>query len=145
MNYYEMKKRRNIKMEEILKEIGISEKTIKQMEEMNPNIRALSKEDILHKIEILKNIGCDEIQVRNIISSNALYLDKTDKDIEKLIKTMEKFGFDTLNILFDGNPYILNLEAYEIEEYIKNREDKGELLEDIVDDMSSNPFLFEEM
>ena len=58
---------------------------------------------------------------------------------------MEELGFDTLNILLDGNPYILNLDAYEIEEYIKDRENNGEQLEDIVDDMSSNPYLFTEI
>ena len=61
------------------------------------------------------------------------------------LKKLEELGFDTLNILFDGNPYILNLDDYEIENYIKKREDKGELLEDIVDDMSSNPYIFQEI
>ena len=132
-------------MKEILKKLGISEKTIEQMEEICPNIKELSEDEILEKIEILKNIQCDEIQIRNIISSNALYLDRNNEDIEKLVQTMKELGFDTLNILFDGNPYILNLDAYEIEEYIKNRENNGELLENIIDDMESNPYLFEEI
>lgn len=132
-------------MEEILKKMGISEKTISQMEEICPNIKELEEKDILQKIEILKDIRCDEIQIRNIISSNALYLDRSDDDIEKLIQKMKELGFETLNVLFDANPYILNLDSYEIEEYIKNRENNGELLEDIVDDMSSNPILFEEI
>ena len=115
------------------------------MEEICPNIKELEAKEILEKIEILKNIKCDEIQIRNIISSNAQYLDRSNTDIEKLIKKLEELGFDTLNILFDGNPYILNLDDYEIENYIKNREDNGELLEDIVDDMSSNPYIFQEI
>lgn len=132
-------------MEEILRKIGISDNTIEQMEEICPNIKELEAKEILEKIEILKNIKCDEIQIRNIISSNAQYLDRSNTDIEKLIKKLEELGFDTLNILFDGNPYILNLDDYEIENYIKNREDKGELLEDIVDDMSSTPYIFQEI
>ena len=132
-------------MEEILRKIGISDNTIEQMEEICPNIKELEEKEIKEKIEILKNIKCDEIQIRNIISSNAQYLDRSNTDIEKLIKKLEELGFDTLNILFDGNPYILNLDDYEIENYIKNREDKGELLEDIVDDMSSNPYIFQEI
>ena len=132
-------------MEEILRNIGISQKTINQMEEISPNIKELSKEEIKEKIDILKKIKCDEIQVRNIISSNAMYLEKSNTDIEKLINKMHELGFDTLNILFDGNPYILNLEAYEIEEYIHKRENNGEKLEDIVDDMDANPYLFNEI
>ena len=63
-------------MEEILKEMYISEKTINQMKEICPDIKELSKYDILQKIEILKNINCDKIQIRNIVSSNASFLCK---------------------------------------------------------------------
>jgi len=50
-----------------------------------------------------------------------------------------------LNILFDGNPYILNLDAFEIENYIEARKENGETIDDIVDEMSSNPYMFEEV
>ena len=132
-------------MEEILKKIGISEKTINQMEEICPNIKDLTNEEVLSKIEILKNINCDDIQIRNIISSNAMYLDRSNTDINKLINELRKLGFDNLDLLFDGNPNILNLDDFEVRKYIKDRERNGELLEDIVDDMSSNLFIFEEI
>ena len=132
-------------MKEMLKKIGISEKTINQMEEICPNIKDLTKKEVLNKIEILKNINCDDIQIRNIISSNAMYLDKSNTDINKLINELRKLGFDNLDLLFDGNPNILNLDDFEVRKYIKDRERNGELLEDIVDDMSSNLFIFEEI
>ena len=132
-------------MKEILKNLGISEKTINEMEEICPNIKELTREEIEQKIENLKELNCNEIQIRNIISSNAMYLDRSNTDIYKLIQKLEELGFDTLNILFDGNPYILNLDAFEIENYIKARQEDGELLEDIVDEMSSNPYMFEEV
>ena len=132
-------------MKEILKKIGISEKTINQMEEICPNIKDLTNEEVLSKIEILKDINCDDIQIRNIVSSNAMYLDKSNTDINKLINELRKLGFDNLDLLFDGNPNILNLDDFEVRKYIKDRERNGELLEDIVDDMSSNLFIFEEI
>ena len=132
-------------MKEMLKKIGISEKTINQMEEICPNIKDLTNEEVLSKIEILKNINCDDIQIRNIVSSNAMYLDKSNTDINKLINELRKLGFDNLDLLFDGNPNILNLDDFEVRKYIKDRERNGELLEDIVDDMSSNLFIFEEI
>ena len=135
----------SVKMEEILKKIGISEKTINQMEEICPNIKDLTNEEVLSKIKILKNINCDDIQIRNIISSNAMYLDKSNTDINKLINELRKLGFDNLDLLFDGNPNILNLDDFEVRKYIEDREKNGELLEDIVDDMSSNLFIFEEI
>ena len=132
-------------MEEIIKEIGISEKTINQMEEICPNIKELNKEDVLKKIEILKDLNCSDIQIRNIISSNAMYLDRSNTDIYKLIQTLKELGFDCLDLLFDGNPNILNLDEFEIKKYINKRIENGELLEDIIDDMSSNLYVFEEV
>ena len=132
-------------MREILKKLEISDNTINQMIEICPNIEELSEISILKKIEILKNENCDKIEIRNVISSNPFYLDRSDTDIEKLIKKMKEFGFSELNLLFDGNPYILNLDDFEIENYINKRKESGELLEDIVDDMSSNLIIFNEI
>jgi len=132
-------------MRETIKRLGISEKTLNQMEEMCPNIKELTTEEVEQKIQILKELKCDEIQIRNIISSNAMYLDRINTDIHRLIEKMEEIGFDNLNILLDGNPYILNLDAFEIENYIESRKENGETIEDIVDEMSSNPYIFEEI
>ena len=132
-------------MEDLLLKFGISNKTIEQMEELCPSIKDLQDNELLEKIEILKDENCDDIQIKNIISSNAFYLDRSNTDIEQLINKLKEFGFDTLNLLFDGNPYILNLDAFEIENYIKNRENKGENLENIVGEMSSDPSLFQEI
>lgn len=132
-------------MYEILKNIGISESTINNMVEMCENIKELSEEEILKKIDILKKENCDDIQIRNIISSNASYLDKSNTDINNLIAKLKEYGFANLDLLFDGNPYILNLDDFEIERYIKGRLETGELLEDIVDDMSANLLEFSEI
>ena len=74
-----------------------------------------------------------------------MYLDKTNDIVLRLISKLKLYGFSMLNILFDSNPYILNLEVFEIENYINNRLDSGEELEDIIDDLDSNPILFNEI
>lgn len=131
-------------MEELFN-LGISNNTIKNMLELVPNIKEMSNKDIIDKINILKNINCSDYQITNIISSNPMYLDRTNEEILKLLQKLNNLGFNTLNILFDANPYILNLETYEIDNYIKNRLEKNETLEDIIDDMDSNPYLFNEL
>lgn len=131
-------------MEEIIN-LGISENTIKCMLELNPNIKDMNNNEIIEKEYILKNIGCDKTQIVNIISSNSLYLDRTNDGIISLINKLIKLGFKNLNILFDSNPYILNLEPFEIDEYINRRISNGEILENIVSDLDSNPILFNEM
>ena len=131
-------------MEELFN-LGISDTTIKCMIELNPNIKEMSSEQIKEKEIILEKINCSSNQIRNIISSNALYLDRTNDEVIKLINTLIKYNFKTLNILFDSNPFILNLEPFEIENYIQNRINNGEILEDIIDDLDSNPYLFNEL
>lgn len=132
-------------MEEILKKLGIGEITIKEMKEICPNIIDMEKEEILEKIEILRKINCNKMQIRNIISSNAMYLDRLSTDVNKLIKKLEEMGFETLNILIEENPYILNLDDYEVENYITKRLEKGEKQKEIVEDMTLNPLLFNEV
>ena len=104
-----------------------------------------NEKKIKEKELILKKNNCDENQIINIISSNPMYLDKTNDIVLRLISKLKSYGFSMLNILFDSNPYILNLEVFEIENYINNRLDSGEELEDIIDDLDSNPILFNEI
>ena len=125
--------------------LGISEETIKNMLEVEPSIKELSEKEIKEKIVLLQEINCSNNQILCIISSNPQYLNKTKNEIIELIKTLSDYGFTPLNILFDSNPYILNLEPSEINNYIENRKNNGESLEDIIDDLDSNPYLFSEM
>ena len=131
-------------MEELFN-LGICENTIKGMIELNPNIKGMSNEEIKEKEIILNKLNCSSIQIKNIISSNVFYLNRTNEEIIKLINTLIKYKFNNLNILFDSNPYILNLEPFEIENYINSRIEDGEILEDIIDDLDSNPYLFNDM
>lgn len=124
--------------------LDISEETIKSMLELVPEITELTEKEIKEKEIILKTIGCKKNQIRNIISSNPFYLTNDNKEILELIKLLYNYNFSSLNILFDSNPYILNLETYEIENYINERK-KEEKLEDIIEKLESNPYLFNEI
>lgn len=128
-----------------LYDIGISEETINHMIELFPEIKDLNEKEIEKKRLILEKIGCSNNQIINIIGSNPMYLTRTNEEIFKLLSKLIDLGFRTLNILFDSNSYILNLEPFEIDNYINNRLQKGELLEDIIDDLDSNPILFNEV
>jgi len=122
--------------------LGLSDETIKNMYELNPD---MEDKDILEKKYILEEIKCSNNQIRNIISSNVLFISKLNTDVINLINCLYNYGFNNLNILFDANPYILNLDVFEIENYIKKRQENGELLEEIVEDLDFNPYLFNEM
>ena len=131
-------------MNELLN-LDLSGETLREMAEINPDIMDLSSDEIKEKIEILKLLGCRDNQVLNIISSNPLYLSRLNSDVVSLISYLNEVGFTCLRILFDSNPYILNLDVFEVRDYIDGRIKNGETLEDIVDDLDSNTYLFNEM
>lgn len=128
-------------MEELCK-FDFSEKSIKTMIEINPSF---DNDDLLDKRNVLLQIGCSNEQITNIISSNSLFLNRTNGEIIELISYLKALGFTMLNILFDSNPYILNLEVFEIQNYINNRINMGEKLDEIIDDLESNCYIFNEI
>lgn len=130
-------------MEELYN-LDLSENIVKSMIELNDEIKEMSNSEIKEKKVILEQVGLTENQIRNVISSNPMFLSRANNEILNLIKCLYSYGFDTLNILFDSNPYILNLEEFEINNYINERKECGEILEDIIDDLDSNPYLFNE-
>ena len=125
-------------------ELGISEETINDMISLFPEIRDMNEKDLQKKVTILEKLDCSRNQIANIIGSNPEYLTKSNTVVLELMNKLIDLGFRNLNILFDSNPYVLNFEAFEIDNYINNRIKNGELLEDIVDDLDSNPYLFNE-
>lgn len=125
--------------------LEIDENTLLTMVEMNPEIKELTNEEVLDKVNLLEIINCNKRQIRNIISSNSLYLTRLNTDIKKLINYLLSIGFKDLNILFEANPYILNLDEFEVNDYIDKKIKSGELLSNIVDDLDTNPYLFLEM
>ena len=61
-------------------------------------------------------------------------LNRTNSGLNDLINYLKELGFDNLNILFDSNPYILNLEPFEIKRYIDDRLNDEDSIEDIIDE-----------
>lgn len=125
--------------------LGISDNTIKNMLEIVSEIKDMLPYEILEKKTLLEKIYCNDSQILNIISSNPQYLTRTNSEVINLIEKLNSLGFDTLNILFDSNPYILNLEPFEIDSYINNQLSNGKLLDDIIDNLETNTYLFNEM
>ena len=106
--------------------LEIDDDTLLTMLEMNPEIKELTSNEVLNKINLLKIINCSNRQITNIISSNSIYLSRMDDDIKKLISYLLSVGFKSLNILFDSNTYILNLDEFEVKNYINKRFISGE-------------------
>ena len=57
---------------------------------------------------------------------------------------MKKNGFKDINLLFDTNPYFLNYDVFEIEDYINKQVISGMNIEEIIDVIEENPYVIEE-
>lgn len=96
-------------------------------------------------INFLKRVGCNERIIKNIITSNEWVLSRSVSDLEKLVAKLQEIGLTDIVDLLDANPYILNLDTYEIDNYIKKKEESGESFDEIVSTLESEPALFMEI
>lgn len=125
--------------------LGITDEKIKEMLNINPNLYTIREVEVIEKERLLEFIGCTNNQALNIIVTNPLYLNKSNKSIVSLITLLANIGFKSLNILFDSNPFIFNIEEYELKKYLIEEMAKGKKLDEIVDNLDSNPYLFNEI
>ncbi len=125
--------------------LGLSESDIKNIMEMCPEIENLSDEDIAANIKVLKDIDCLDRHIRNILICNPFYLYRSVEDVLSLIKKLLEIGMTNINLLFDSNPFLLNKDSYEIQYYINKQISAGKTMEDIVDEIDSNPYIMDEI
>ena len=126
---------------------------MKQLEELFISL-GYSKDDYNEIINAYALTNLKEDTLFNNVKRNFDYfirLGYKREEVIKMTKTLPSiYSLSIENIkekleFYDSNPYILNLEVFEIEKYINTRKNNGELLEDIIDDLDSNPYLFNEI
>ena len=118
---------------DVLIRYGFSIDEIKHMMDTNQDIGSIPDNDIYALIDILGNVGCMSNHIKNIFLCNPFYLNRSVEDINILIGKLKEIGLTNLNILFDTNPYILNLTDKDIDKIykdkIKNGMKKSEVIE----------------
>lgn len=124
---------------------NLNDLDIKEMISLNKDILSLDSEEIRNIINILKYINCNDSEIRNILTVNPNYLSRCYSDVIDLINKLKSLNIYDLNELFNSNPHLLNKDSFEIEDYINSEKDKGRKLDDIIDELVSNPFIIDEM
>lgn len=124
---------------------NLNDLDIKEMISINKDILNLDNEEIRNIISILKYINCSDSEIRNILVTNPNYLSRCYSDVIDLINKFKSLNIDDLNELFNSNPHLLNKDVFEIEDYINNEISNGKKLDDIIDELVSNPFIIDEM
>lgn len=119
-------------MEELLL-IGLNENEIKELLEINPEIADLRSSEITNLINILALIDCDNETIKNILQTNPMYLSRNYHDVHDLIYKLKQLGLESLDITFDSNPWLLNYDVFEIDQFIIDKQTTGLSQEEIID------------
>lgn len=127
-------------MHNFLEDLGISDHDIKNIIEFNEGLE--DYESHKENIDLLKGIGCTEKEIRNIIISNPNVLIRDNKDLLGLVACLKYYGFDSLNLLFDSNPYLLNKDDFELKEYVEEKKKMGLKMNDIIGELENDLFDF---
>ena len=104
-------------MEELFK-IGLDNSIIMEMVKINENISDMSDDEISKYILFLRQIGCNDSHIRNIVQVNPYYFNRSFDDLISLINKLREIGLTHINLLIDSNPFLLNNDSYEIDEFI---------------------------
>ena len=123
-------------------ELGIRDIDINNMKEF---INEENMEDFNKIIELLKNLNCSDSMIRNIVVGNPIILQRDYEDILEVTNYLTSIGFKNLNLLYDSYPMFLNKDVVEIKDYIESKVKNNISLEDIIDELESNPLLIEEL
>ena len=107
---------------DVLIRYGFSIEEITNMMDSNQEIEKIEDKDIYELIDILINIGCINSQIKNIFICNPFCISRNIIEIQKSIDKFKELKLDNLNIIFDSNPYLLNLDEKEIETIYNNLE-----------------------
>lgn len=126
-------------------ELGIRYQDLQEMFNLNPMLEYLNDKEINDNILFLKSLKCSDIIIKNIIICNPFYLNRSITDLQKLVSKLINLGLTNLDLLFDSNPFLLNKDAFEIDNFIKEKLKFGFNLESIIDLIDSDPFITQEI
>lgn len=108
-----------------LYDIGINKNELDDIISENNNIIYLGDSDISELIYLFAVIGFGTKEIKEIIVENASILSRNVDDIIKLIRKLKEIGVEDIKELFLSNPWILNMDDFEIDNFIENKLNDG--------------------
>ena len=118
---------------DVLIRFGFTIDEIQSMMNTNDSIDTVSDKDIYELIDILKDAGCDEAHIKNIFLCNPFYLTRDVLKVHRLIQKLYEIGCSSLYLLFDSNPYLLNINDVDLERLFNKKMHEGFTKEEIID------------
>lgn len=112
--------------------LDLNENEILDIVDANGEVKDLSEEDIIKYIYILIDVGCTQNQIHNIVTSNPFYFSRDINDVGKFLRRLNSLNVSDLADVLDSNPWLLNKDSFELDEFLmneKNTDSLDEILE----------------
>ncbi len=112
--------------------LDLNENEILDIVDANGEVKDLSEEDIIKYIYILIDVGCTQKQIHNIVTSNPFYFSRDINDVGKFLRRLNSLNVSDLADVLDSNPWLLNKDSFELDEFLmneKNTDSLDEILE----------------
>ena len=120
---------------------GFTIEEINILMDTNLDISLASDNEVNTIINLLKNNNCSIDTIKNIFICNPFTITNNINDTIKLIDKLKELGFKNINLLFDSNPYILNISDKTLEKLYNKKKEEGLSKEEIIDFISYNVIL----
>ena len=119
--------------------LDLNENEILDIAEANGEVQDLSEEEIIKYIYVLIDIGCTQKQIHTIITSNPAYFSRDIEDVGTFLRKLKSYDVD-VSLALEANPWLLNKDSFELDEFINEKRSLGIADDKILDNFIHDCF-----
>ena len=119
--------------------LDLNENEILDIAEANGEVQDLSEEEMIKYIYVLIDIGCTQKQIHTIITSNPAYFSRDVDDVGAFLRKLKSYDVD-VSLALEANPWLLNKDSFELDEFINEKRSLGIADDKILDNFIHDCF-----
>lgn len=119
--------------------LDLNENEILGIAKANEGVQDLSEEEMVKYICILIDIGCSQKQIHTIITSNPAYFSRDVEDVGSFLRKLKSYDID-VSLAVEANPWLLNKNSFELDEFINEKRSLGIADDKILDNFIHDCF-----
>ena len=119
--------------------LDLNENEILDIVDANGEVKDLSEEEMIKYIYVLIDIGCTQKQIHTIITSNPAYFSRDVDDVGTFLRKLKSYDVD-VSLAVEANPWLLNKDSFELDEFINEKRSLGIADDKILDNFIHDCF-----
>lgn len=119
--------------------LDLNENEILDIVDANGEVQDLSEEEMIKYIYALIDIGCTQKQIHTIITSNPAYFSRDVEDVGTFLRKLKSYDVD-VSLAVEANPWLLNKDSFELDEFINEKRSLGIADDEILDNFIHDCF-----